>query len=139
MLMATGHGGRRNGAGRKTGAAQRVSRETANVLMADGEVLPLHVVMKAMRVHYAEARSVDQTGKEVWDLDKLKEAAVLADRALPYCHARIAPIDQAAIPPTGDLDEENTLEDARRVAFLLTVGAREAEKVKALPKPKKRK
>lgn len=136
--MANGHGGRRAGAGQKLGAARRVSGQVANVLMSDGEVLPLQVVMKAMRVHYAEARSVDEQGKEVWNLDKLKEAAVLADRALPYCHARIAAIDMPGAPNPDESDEVNVIEDARRVAFVLTMGAREAEKRQALPKPRKR-
>ncbi|HMF19652.1 MAG TPA: hypothetical protein VKE98_20770 [Gemmataceae bacterium] len=70
------NGGKRTGAGRKPNAAtQRTSKTTAIAEKAAGEgVLPLQVMLEAMRAHYAAG-----------DLDR---AAAFAKDAAPYQHPR---------------------------------------------------
>jgi len=70
------NGGRRPGAGRKPGTAtQRTQKTTALAEKAAGEgVLPLQVMLEAMRAHYAAG-----------DLDR---AAAIAKDAAPYQHPR---------------------------------------------------
>jgi hypothetical protein len=80
-------GGKRPGAGRKPGGENRKSREIADRLSATG-VLPLEVMLAAMRDHY-EAKRFDK-------------AAAVARDAAPYMHPRLASIthkgDDAAPP-----------------------------------------
>jgi len=70
------NGGRRPGAGRKPGTAtQRTKKTTEIAQKAAGEgVLPLQVMLEAMRAHYAAG-----------DLDR---AAAFAKDAAPYQHPR---------------------------------------------------
>ncbi len=76
-------GGKRPGAGRKKGAATKKTRAVANAAAADGGVLPLQVLLEAMRAHHTAKR--------------LDEAAKIAAVAAPYMHAR-----QSAITVKGD-------------------------------------
>jgi len=71
-----GSGGARPGAGRKPGSpTKRTSKTTEIAEKAAGEgVLPLQVMLEAMRAHYAAG-----------DLDR---AAVFAEKAAPYQHPR---------------------------------------------------
>ena len=71
-------GGARQGAGRKQGAATRRTRAIADQAAEHG-VLPLDVMLEAMRTHHAAG-----------DLDK---AAVFAKDAAPYLHARLQSVD----------------------------------------------
>lgn len=69
-------GGKREGAGRKSGAAQCKTRAIANSIMLDGEETPLEVIIKLMR---------QATNPE----DKLKAAIAAA----PYVHPRLAAVE----------------------------------------------
>lgn len=135
--MANGHGGRREGSGRKESAVTRVTREVAERELPTG-VTPLEVMLRTMRALWAEANPIDEKGKPApMNVEKAKEAMVVADKAAPYCHARIASVDLPAVPP-GSADDVGDLELAQWLAFKLEVGAREALKQKALPKPKRK-
>lgn len=93
--------------------------------------MPLEIVLRTARALWAEAQVIDSaTGKVTIDTEKAKEAAVIADRALAYCHARINAIDAPTKPV---VEEENSLlEDARRLAYTITMGIRERSRL--LPK-----
>ncbi len=132
-MLGKARGGKRANAGRKLGAVSRVSREIAERIVVDGEKQPLEVVIEAMRVHYKAAKVMKEDGTFDWDMERLKEAAVLADRALPYCHARIAQIELPKPTPEVEAAQQTQLEDARRVAFALAIGQ---HLQKGLPKPK---
>lgn len=71
------HGGKRPGAGRKRGGANRKTREIADRAAQDG-ITPLEVMLAAMRAHHAE--------------DRLDEAAAIAKDAAPYVHPRLGAV-----------------------------------------------
>lgn len=71
-------GGKREGSGRKSGAAQAKTRAIANGIMLDGNETPLEVIIKLMR----NATNVE---------DKLKAAIAAA----PYVHPRLAAVDHS--------------------------------------------
>src|SRR5262245_4476639 len=73
--MANGHGGRREGAGRKPGAATKVTREIADRVASEG-ITPLELMIRLMRQYYAEG--------------KLGLAMDAATRAAPFTHARLS-------------------------------------------------
>lgn len=72
------HGGKRNGSGRKTGAATRRTRAIADKEAASGKIMPLEVMLEAMRAHY--------------DAGRLDEAAEIAQHAAPYLHPRLSAV-----------------------------------------------
>jgi hypothetical protein len=76
--MSNGHGGKRPGAGRKRG---NLSKRTTEILQADaasGEIMPVEVLLFAMRHHFAAQRYDD--------------AASIARDAAPYCHPRLSAV-----------------------------------------------
>jgi hypothetical protein len=75
--MANGHGGRRAGAGRKLGIANRKTAEIADAAAAQG-ITPLEVMIEAMRELHAKG-------------DKIAACAIAKDAA-PYIHPRLANI-----------------------------------------------
>lgn len=74
-------GGKRPGAGRKPGAVTKLTRKFADAAAASGDVLPLDVMLTAMREHYAAGR--------------LDEAAKVAEKAAPYMHAKLAAVEHS--------------------------------------------
>jgi hypothetical protein len=83
-----GHGGKRNGAGRKKGGANQKTREIAERVAREG-ITPLEVMVEVMRWHLEEKR--------------YDEAAAVAKDAAPYMHPRLQAIqvggsDGPAIP-----------------------------------------
>lgn len=82
-------GGKRAGAGRKPGTANVKTREIANRLMEDG-ITPLEVMLQAMRSTYDTAMK-EEDPKEKAML--LRRAAESAERAAPYIHPRLQPVD----------------------------------------------
>jgi hypothetical protein len=76
--MKNSRGGKRPGAGRKTGSATKKTREVAN-LSAHRGISPLEVMLEAMQYAYDE-------GGPVMAFNYAKDAA-------PYMHAKIASID----------------------------------------------
>jgi hypothetical protein len=73
--MANGHGGSRNGSGRKRGGKNTRSREIADRAAALG-ITPLEVMLDAMRRHH-KARRYDK-------------AAAIARDAAPYIHPKLS-------------------------------------------------
>lgn len=71
-------GGKREGAGRRPGTANRKTREIADKAIEDG-ITPLEVMLNAMRSAHA-------TG----DVDR---AVSVAKDVAPYIHPRLAPVD----------------------------------------------
>jgi hypothetical protein len=71
----TNRGGKREGAGRKAGAANAKTRAIADTAATQG-LMPLEVILKAMR----EAQAGGDT----------KAAADYAAKAAPYCHPRLS-------------------------------------------------
>ncbi|MES2342296.1 MAG: hypothetical protein V4597_11505 [Pseudomonadota bacterium] len=79
--MATGHGGKRNGSGRKPSTAAQKTRAIADTEAAAGRITPLEVMLLAMRTHHEAGRT-----------DK---AAAIAKDAAPYMHARLSAIEHS--------------------------------------------
>lgn len=88
------HGGKRQGAGRKIGAATAKTREIADRAATEG-ITPLEVMIEAMRFHY-DAGNLDAAA------DKAKDAA-------PYVHARLQ-----AVQVGGDPDNPLQIERIER-------------------------
>ncbi len=72
------HGGRRAGAGRTLGAATKKTRAIADQAAADGDLLPLEVMLRTMRAALLEG--------------DLHLAVSIARDAAPYCHPRLSAI-----------------------------------------------
>jgi hypothetical protein len=115
-------GGRRQGAGRKPGAATRRTRELAERAAAEG-VQPIDVLLGVMRLHWARGE---------W-----AEAAAVAKDAAPYCHPRLQSVQLekpplvAAVPTVGaavDETERALLALAREIARGAVAGAVDAAK-----------
>lgn len=104
-------GGKRPGAGRKKGSLSILNRKTAEVAAEKG-ITPLEVELITMRALWDAAHGKPAT----FDLEKAKEAMVVADRAAPYCHARITAVAPPAPPPPEFEDER---EVGKRAVFLL--------------------
>jgi hypothetical protein len=76
--MANGHGGKREGAGRKPGTTTVKTREIADQATREG-ITPLEIMLKVMRLHY--------------NAEKYDAAADVAARAAPYVHPRLCAIE----------------------------------------------
>ena len=128
-------GGRREGAGRKKGSVSVLTRKTAEIAAAQG-ITPLEVTLITMRALWAQANGETVT----LDTDKAKEAMVVADRAAPYCHARIAPTEPKPQSPDDQQTTESSREISRRAAFVVAreLALRGSES-KQQPKPAKKK
>lgn len=96
--MANGHGGRRQGAGRKPGSASQKTREIANQAVKDG-LTPLEYMLAVLR---------DDTA----DPDRRDRMAVAA---APYIHARLAAIE-TKVETVGQIEAKITFEEQRRQA-----------------------
>lgn len=137
--MSKPRGGARPGAGRKPGVQNRITQELKAQIeeAAKDGVSPLQVITLFMRECWERAQIVDEKGKPALDMQIAKEAVVAANMAAPYVHPKVSPIEAPTPPPPPD-GKTNALEDARRLAFVITQGIRERSKQSALPKPKKR-
>lgn len=105
-------GGKRAGAGRPKGALGRKTRKIAEKAAETG-VTPLEFMLEIMRDEQQD----------------IKLRAEMAKSAAPFMHPRLESI--AVTGKDGgpiETKDVSNLELARRVAFLLTVGARETEK-----------
>src|SRR5499427_6549415 len=96
--MANGHGGKRQGAGRKPGSASQKTREIANQAATDG-LTPLEYMLAVLR---------DDTA----DPDRRDRMAVAA---APYIHARLAAIE-TKVETVGQIEAKITFEERRRQA-----------------------
>jgi hypothetical protein len=81
-FMANQHGGKRKGAGRKTGSLTKNTQQITSEALAKG-ITPIEVLLDLM-VKAHKRGDEDQAGK--W-----------ADKAAPYCHPRLSSVDS-----TGD-------------------------------------
>jgi hypothetical protein len=115
--MAKGRGGKRPGAGRPKGSANRLTRQAVAEAEASG-IMPRDQMLFTMRWLHSQGRYV--------------EAASVARDVAPYYHSRRSPVLEA---PDG---QDAPLTDERRLALLLVLlerarqgGARPA----ALPGP----
>lgn len=114
----------------------------ANEAAKDG-ISPLEVMLKTMRLLWAEAIAVDQAGKETVNEEKAIQAVEIAKVAAPFVHPRLNSIEGVLDKPLIVESPDNMLEQARRLAFVITMGAREAAKkgapvLKALTRSKKK-
>ena len=92
-MESNSRGGKRNGAGRKPGAANVKTREIADKAVAQG-VTPLEVMLEAMNA--------------LRDSGDLEKAASVAKDAAPYIHAKLSSVEMNAKVTTKTLDEELT-------------------------------
>lgn len=72
-------GGVRPGSGRPKGARSKLQTEITKRAVASG-ITPLEVMMQAMR--------------EAYDAGDMSAAAGYAEKAAPYCHARLSSVEQ---------------------------------------------
>lgn len=94
-----GPGGARKGAGRKPGAATKKTRETADKLVDDGELLPLDYMLSVLRETPEKLKAKYDAGElsseefivELQAMQKRKDNA--AEKAAPYVHARLSSIE----------------------------------------------
>jgi hypothetical protein len=93
-------GGRRPGAGRKTGSVTQKTREIAEKAHASG-VTPLEVMLEAM--HAAR------------DAGDLKTAASFARDAAPYIHAKLSSVQTELTGPDGGPVEARIETITRRI------------------------
>jgi hypothetical protein len=82
--MANSHGGRREGAGRKTGSPTKRRREIIDEAAKDG-ITPLEVQLRTMRALWDEANK----GMTL-DFEKATAACAIAKDAAPYLHPRLS-------------------------------------------------
>lgn len=85
-------GGRRVGAGRKKGATEMRTREVSNKLAADGQIMPLEVMVRTMRALWGDAENTTDPVEQ----RKLQVAAcAIAEKAAPFHHPRLAAIEHS--------------------------------------------
>lgn len=91
-------GGKRAGAGRKTGSLTKRTRQIAEAVATQG-ITPLEVMMKVMHQLYEEASNVQE--EELGDkalanearIKLLNMAATVGRHAAPYVHPRLSAIE----------------------------------------------
>jgi hypothetical protein len=91
-------GGKRPGAGRKTGSLTKRTRQIAEAVATQG-ITPLEVMMKVMHQLYEEASNVQE--EELGDkalanearIKLLNMAATVGRHAAPYVHPRLSAIE----------------------------------------------
>lgn len=82
-----GRGGKREGAGRKRGSVTRKkTRDLVEKHVRSGKITPLEVLLTAME------RSFEQ--------DDYETAGRYAEKAAPYCHARLSSVSRRSRPST---------------------------------------
>lgn len=85
--MANGHGGKRQGAGRKPGSPTQRRREIIDEAAKDG-ITPLEVQLRTMRALWDAAIS-----GPTLDFEKATAACAIAKDAAPYLHPRLANVE----------------------------------------------
>ena len=91
-------GGKRPGAGRKTGSLTKRTRQIAEAVATQG-ITPLEVMMKVMHQLYEEASNVqdeelgDKTLANEARIKLLNMAATVGRHAAPYVHPRLSAIE----------------------------------------------
>lgn len=118
--MADGHGGAREGSGRKPGAST-VKRIDPAVVNAG--VLPLEMRLRLARHIWSQA--IDETGK-ITDEKKAREACDIAEPALQFTSPRLASIAHSG-PAGGAVEIDHRLKIDEAIDALI---ARETAAVK---------
>jgi hypothetical protein len=85
IKMANGHGGKREGAGRKPGSPTQRRREIIDEAAKDG-ITPLEVQLRTMRALWDVA--TNKAGAVI-DFEKAVAACAIAKDAAPYLHPRL--------------------------------------------------
>jgi hypothetical protein len=85
--MSTGHGGRRQGAGRPVGSLNRATREIADRAAAEG-VTPLEVQLTAMREFWQRAHANGEM-----DVNLAEKACQIARDCASFVHPRLASVE----------------------------------------------
>ncbi len=122
-----GRGGRRPGAGRPPGAANKRTRAIADQVAQTGKT-PLEIMLEAMHEAYAR--------------DGALGAFPLAAAVAPYVHPRLQAVAHREVPATQPVLDDPTpsrltaeerllYSSARRVAFMLAQGVALAAKAKS--------
>lgn len=90
-LKPKANGGRRSNAGRKKGIPNAITKKRTDVAKKalEGGVTALEVMASTMRALWAEA--TDETGKVI-DMDKAKDACIIADRCAKFMHPTLASV-----------------------------------------------
>jgi hypothetical protein len=81
-MASSGRGGARKGAGRKPGGANKLTREIADRMAAGQMLSPLQVMLEAMGDAHSQG--------------DYEASTKYANMAAPYCHPRLASIDQTS-------------------------------------------
>jgi malonyl CoA-acyl carrier protein transacylase len=105
--MPNGHGGRREGAGRKLGSPTKRRREIIDEAAKDG-ITPLEVQLRTMRALWDEANKGGTL-----DFEKATAACAIAKDAAPYLHPRLSNVE-AQIAVTGHEAALAELEEIER-------------------------
>jgi hypothetical protein len=87
QIMANGHGGKREGAGRKPGSPTKRRREIIDEAAKDG-ITPLEVQLRTMRALWDAANS-----GPTLDIEKATAACAIAKDAAPYLHPRLSNVE----------------------------------------------
>lgn len=104
VRLGAGHGGARNGSGRKEGAAKRRTREIVDKLFADGGITPLSHMLSVMRETPDDVEKQYKSGAidfieytvKMQGLTERRDRAAVS--ALRYMHPKLS-----AVTATGDL------------------------------------
>lgn len=126
--MSNGHGGKRDGAGRRKGSAHVKTRKVADRLASDDGATPLDVMVGAMRIMWAKAEALkDKPEREAERLDYAVQASELASKAAPYIHPRLAAVEHLgneAKPLQVNITDR---EAARRLFFAVALDGQQSK------------
>jgi hypothetical protein len=109
--MAEGHGGARQGAGRKAGSVTARTREIADKVASEG-ITPLDYMLKILR------NEQETPANRMW----------AAEKAAPYVHAKLAAVEHSG--EVGHKHSVTDLSDEQLAAIATGGGTRAAEKAK---------
>ena len=85
--------------GRPKGSLSKHTAYVAQRIARDGKILPLEVMVEAMRLHWRRAHYDGKAKRTQPEPAEVKEAAVFAAMAAPYIHPRLA--TQEIVGPGG--------------------------------------
>lgn len=122
-------GGKRKGAGRKPGSANKRTREIANLAFAKG-IMPLEYMLELLRA--APPKNASEELKVEIEARRFEAAKAAA----PYVHPRLQAVEFKADGPftvQHEISMESQAEFGKRLAFLLEVAARDVKAKKKQP------
>ena len=109
-MSSTGHGGARQGAGRKKGSVNKRAREMTegafDRIEATGDKLPIEVMYAVMTEYFGQwVTKTAQPDSTKEAMEAAERAAYWADRCAPYFHARYAAVD---VNPDGESEDQGS-------------------------------